>query len=52
MSNRHSFAKEDTYARLDYILLSRGMSREWIQEGTYILTMANWGIASDHGQMI
>lgn len=48
----HFFAKEDTYARIDYILLSRGMAREWDPQGTYILTMANWGIASDHRPLV
>lgn len=48
----HFYSKEDSYARLDYILLSRGMSREWLPEGTYIVTMPNWGIASDHRPLV
>jgi len=48
----HFFAKEDTYARIDYILLSRGMAHEWDTSGTYIYTMPNWGIASDHRPLL
>ena len=48
----HFFAKEDSYSRIDYILLSRGMAHEWEPSGTYIYTMANWGIASDHRPLV
>jgi endonuclease/exonuclease/phosphatase family metal-dependent hydrolase len=48
----HFYSKEDSYARLDYILLSRGMAREWLPAETYIVTMPNWGIASDHRPLV
>jgi endonuclease/exonuclease/phosphatase family metal-dependent hydrolase len=46
------FAKDDTYSRIDYILLSRGMAREWQRDGTYVLALPEWGVASDHRPII
>ena len=48
----HYYAVEDTYSRLDYILLSSAMAREWIKEETYILTLPDWGVASDHRPLV
>ena len=46
------YGKEDTYSRVDYILLSPAMARDWVSEETYIATIPNWGIASDHRPIV
>jgi endonuclease/exonuclease/phosphatase family metal-dependent hydrolase len=48
----HFYAKEDVYSRIDYILVSRGMAREWNPTGTYVLRVPNWGVGSDHRPIV
>jgi endonuclease/exonuclease/phosphatase family metal-dependent hydrolase len=48
----HYYGVEDSYSRIDYILLSKGMAAEWIPEETYILALPNWGQASDHRPIV
>jgi endonuclease/exonuclease/phosphatase family metal-dependent hydrolase len=42
------YAAEDLYCRFDYLLLSPGMAREWVQEQSFVLSLPEWGEASDH----
>lgn len=44
----HYYAQNDTYSRIDYILLSPGMAKEWIPEQSGIPRLLDWGLASDH----
>jgi endonuclease/exonuclease/phosphatase family metal-dependent hydrolase len=46
------YGKEDTYSRIDFILLSHGMAREWRPELTSVLAVPDWGAASDHRPII
>ena len=46
------FDREDTYSRIDYILISRGMALEWEEADTFIPTLADWGLASDHRPIV
>jgi endonuclease/exonuclease/phosphatase family metal-dependent hydrolase len=48
----HYYAKEDVFSRIDYILLGAGMRRHWLKEQTYILSLPNWGLASDHRPLV
>jgi endonuclease/exonuclease/phosphatase family metal-dependent hydrolase len=42
------YGKTDTYSRIDYILLSPAMKKFWRAEETFIPTIPNWGVGSDH----
>jgi endonuclease/exonuclease/phosphatase family metal-dependent hydrolase len=44
----HYYGVDDTYSRIDYILLSPAMAKDWLPAETYIPTVPNWGLGSDH----
>jgi endonuclease/exonuclease/phosphatase family metal-dependent hydrolase len=48
----HYFDREDVYSRVDYILISPGMAREWDPGATYVMAYPNWGVASDHRPLV
>jgi endonuclease/exonuclease/phosphatase family metal-dependent hydrolase len=48
----HYYGKEDTYSRIDYIMLNPGMAREWVTNETYVATIPNWGVGSDHRPIV
>lgn len=48
----HYYGVEDSYSRIDYLMLSQAMAREWVTNQTYIPTIPNWGIGSDHRPVV
>lgn len=48
----HYYGVEDSYSRIDYILLDRNAAREWVPGESRILTVPDWGVASDHRPLL
>jgi hypothetical protein len=48
----YHYGKEDTYSRIDFILISQGMAKTWDKKETYVLALPNWGVGSDHRPIV
>ncbi len=48
----HYYGAEDSYSRIDYLLLSPEMAKHWLKPETYIPTIPNWGTGSDHRPLL
>jgi endonuclease/exonuclease/phosphatase family metal-dependent hydrolase len=48
----HYYAREDSFNRVDYIMLSPRMARNWVKEESYVLSSSNWGLGSDHRPVV
>jgi endonuclease/exonuclease/phosphatase family metal-dependent hydrolase len=46
------FGKTDSYSRIDYILLSPAMKRNWSAAESFIPAVPNWGLGSDHRPIV
>ena len=46
------YGKEDVYSRMDYIFISPALTRDWLRNETYIPTIPNWGVGSDHRPIV
>ena len=46
------FGQNDTYARIDYILLSPAMKQNWLGSEPFIPAIPNWGVGSDHRPIV
>jgi len=48
----HYYGAKDEFSRIDYLLLSKGMAREWVTNETFVVKLPNWGVASDHRPIV
>ena len=46
------YGKTDSYERIDYILVSCSLDKSLVKENTYIPSISNWGIGSDHWPIV
>ncbi len=44
----YHYGVEDTYSRIDYVLLHGNLQERWRPGESYLLALPDWGLASDH----
>ncbi len=44
----HFYNTEDKYSRLDYIMYSPGLKKQFLPDLTRVVVVPNWGVGSDH----
>jgi endonuclease/exonuclease/phosphatase family metal-dependent hydrolase len=48
----HHYGVEDSFSRIDYIMLSPNFAHQWVTNETYVLSISNWGVGSDHRPLV
>lgn len=48
----HYYGVEDSYSRVDYILLHPNLESAWVPAGSRIVSVPDWGLASDHRPIV
>ncbi len=48
----HHYGVEDSYSRVDYILLHPNAAREWVKAESFLPLVPDWGRASDHRPVV
>lgn len=48
----HFYPADDTYSRIDYLLMNRALRRFWLPEKSYVFASPHWGEASDHRPVV
>jgi endonuclease/exonuclease/phosphatase family metal-dependent hydrolase len=48
----HYYGVEDTYSRVDYVLLHRNAARDLRPAESYVPVVSDWGLASDHRPVV
>ena len=46
------YGREDSYSRIDYILISKPLVDNLVKDNTYIPFVPNWGAGSDHRSIV
>lgn len=48
----HFYPVDDSYSRIDYLLMNRSLRNFWVPEKSYVFASPHWGEASDHRPVV